>query len=145
MKSHINSVHYGKKDHKCDSCGKTFSIAVNLKKHIDTVDNGQKDHKCDSCEKAFSQSGGLKRHINVVHKGQKDHKCDSCGKSFSSAQNVKKHIHKIHKNGEIIWILMMPLNLEEAHTNNSQNPKKLEVFLMKTYFMLDYHSKFLIK
>ena len=33
-----------KKNHKCDSCGKEFSQAGNLKKHINTVHNGQKEH-----------------------------------------------------------------------------------------------------
>ena len=42
-----------------------------LKKHINAVHNGQKDHKCDSCGKAFSQAGHLKTHINSVHNGQK--------------------------------------------------------------------------
>ena len=35
----------GQKDHKCDSCGKAFSQARDLKKHIDSVHNGIKDHK----------------------------------------------------------------------------------------------------
>ena len=65
-------------------------------KHINSVHNSQKDYKCDSCGKAFSLAGDLKRHINAVHNGQKDHKCDSCGKEFSSAQNLKKHINSVH-------------------------------------------------
>ena len=71
MKTHINSVHNGEKDHKCDSCEKAFSRAGHLKIHINAVHNGQKDHKCDICGKAFSQAGDLNRHINLVHHGQK--------------------------------------------------------------------------
>ena len=66
MKRHINSVHNGQKDHKCNSCEKSFSEAHNLNVHI-KVHNGQKDHKCDLCEKSFSTSGYLKKHINVQH------------------------------------------------------------------------------
>ena len=51
---------------------------------------------CDSCGKAFFQAGNLKIHINVVHNGQKDHKCDTCGKSFSQAGTLKKHINVVH-------------------------------------------------
>ena len=51
--------------------GKAFSQAVNLKTHINEVHNGQKDHKCDSCGKAFSQLGNLKKHINSAHNGWK--------------------------------------------------------------------------
>ena len=68
----------------------------NLKRHINSVHNGQKDHKCDSCGKAFSRAGHLKRHIDSVHNGQKDHKCDSCGNAFSQAGNLKTHIDSVH-------------------------------------------------
>ena len=36
-------------DYKCESCNKFFSIPQKLKKHINSVHNGQKDHKCDCC------------------------------------------------------------------------------------------------
>ena len=57
-----------------------FSVAAKLKRHINSVHDGQKDHKCDSCEKSFSEAWLLKKHINSVHNGERDHKCDSCGK-----------------------------------------------------------------
>ena len=43
------------------------------------------NHKCNSCGKSFSHAGNLKTHINSVHNGQKYHKCESCGKAFSKA------------------------------------------------------------
>ena len=76
LKIHINSVHNGQKDHKCVSCGKSFSESGSLKTHINAVHNGQRDHKCDSCGKSFAQSVVLRRHIFSVHNGQKDYKCD---------------------------------------------------------------------
>ena len=63
--------------------------------HINSVHNIQEDRKCDSCGKSFSQAGNLKKHINVVHNGQKDHKCNTCGRIFSQAGNLKKHM-KVH-------------------------------------------------
>ena len=74
LKQHINLVHNGQKDYKCDSCGKAFSRANSLKIHIISVHNGQKDYKCESCGKSFPQGGNLKNHINAVHNSQKDHK-----------------------------------------------------------------------
>ena len=53
-RTHINSVHYGKKNHKCDPCRKSYSQAGHLKTHTNSVHNGQKDDKCDSyVEKYF--------------------------------------------------------------------------------------------
>ena len=45
--------HNGQKDHKCDSCVKSFSKAEHLKRHI----HGQKDHKYD-----------LRNHIKSVER-----------------------------------------------------------------------------
>ena len=55
------------------------------------------EHKCKSCGKSFSVAQNLKRHIHTFHEGHKDYKFESCGKSFTSAQILKKHIHTIHE------------------------------------------------
>ena len=49
----------------------------NLMKHIKTVHEGHKDHKCESCGKSFSEAGALKKHIHTTHKRLRDHKCCS--------------------------------------------------------------------
>ena len=60
----INSVH---KNHKCESCDKSFSQARYLKKHIYTVHEGHKDHKCEFCHRSFTRATTLKNHIFIVH------------------------------------------------------------------------------
>ena len=97
LKQHIHSVHEGYKDHKCESCGKSFSETGYLKKHIHTVHEGHKNHKCNSCSKSFSEAGSLRKHIHIVHEGNKDHKCESCGKTFSFKSHLKVHIHAVHE------------------------------------------------
>ena len=67
-----------------------------LKTHIHTIHEGRKDHKCGDCGKSFSQAGSLKKHINTVHGGSKDYKCEFCGKSFTQVGSLNRHIHTFH-------------------------------------------------
>ena len=54
-----------------------------IKKHIKNIHQGKKDHKCDACGKSYVDLQGLKRHIIMVHEGRKDYSCEYCGKAFS--------------------------------------------------------------
>ena len=54
------------------------------------------EHKCKSCGKSFSVAQNLKRHIHTFHEGHKDYTC-TCGKSFHSTQYLRNHIHTIQK------------------------------------------------
>ena len=77
----------------CKYSGKSFSQKEHLKKHIQAIHKGHKNHKCNSCGKIFRDAEYLKQHIHAVHEeGQKDYKCESCGKSFSDAGSLKRHI-----------------------------------------------------
>ena len=67
MKSHNNSIHNGRKDHKYDLCGKASSSSGVLKSHVIAVHNGQKDFTCNICAKSFALSGYLNTHIKTVH------------------------------------------------------------------------------
>ena len=100
----------GKKDYKCDFCGKSLTQAGSLKKHIHTIHAGHKNYDCAFCSKSFYQAGDLKRHMHTVHYGHKDNKCEYCGVSYSRKHNLKKHIHKIHK----------------IHNDYNSGPRKLE-------------------
>ena len=81
-----------------------------MKKHIHTIHEGKKDYKCESCGKLFSEAGTLKKHMHTVHDGHKDHKCDSCGKSFTKLQSLEKHLHIVH-DGYWIHIKITNVNL----------------------------------
>ena len=71
MKIHIHRVHEGRKDYKCDSCGKSFSALVELEQHIHTVHEGHRDYKCEDCGNYFAAPCSLNRHIKVVHANSK--------------------------------------------------------------------------
>ena len=64
---HIREVHEGRRNHKCESCGKAFKNSRGLKRHIDTVHKGLKPYQCSFCNTAYGQSGDLKRHIKRCH------------------------------------------------------------------------------
>ena len=62
----LTSVHKGQKNPKCESCGKSFSKAKNLKRHIHTVHEDHKEHICESCNKSFTAAVTLITHIYTV-------------------------------------------------------------------------------
>ena len=59
--------HEGRRDHKCESCGKAFFASSGLKKHVDTVHKGLKPYQCSFCNTAYGQNGDLKRHVKRCH------------------------------------------------------------------------------
>lgn len=46
----------------CNDCGRSFTIASNLKRHIQTVHSEFKPYICEFCGKDFNQKCNLKRH-----------------------------------------------------------------------------------
>ena len=118
LKTHIETVHEGKKEHVCDwtgengqPCHQAFGRKNTLKRHIETVHEGKKEHVCDKagadgqpCHQAFGQKSSLTRHIETVHKGKKEHVCDwtgengqPCHQAFGWKNNLKKHIEIVHE------------------------------------------------
>ena len=106
-KSKIKGVEAHPKDHKCNSCEKSFSHLRKLTKHIKTVHERHRDLKCDPCGKSFSDAGNLKKHISV-HEEKKDLKCDVCGNGKNySHKGLKSHLFfcrkynpTYHQNGQ---------------------------------------------
>ena len=68
------------------------NVHEEVKNRIKIMQKGKVNHKCNSCGKSFTQSGSLNLHIKTVHEGQRSYKCDSCGKSFAKSGNLKRHI-----------------------------------------------------
>ena len=95
MTKHIQNVHEGKRDYKCEFCGKLFTQKGTLKSHIGFIhEMSKKEHKCGYCGKSCGSKRYMKIHIDVVHEG-KTYDCDTCGKSFATEGVLNKHKLKV--------------------------------------------------
>jgi KRAB domain-containing zinc finger protein len=96
------SVHEGRKDYKCETCGKTYVNSNQLKTHFSIKHEGKR-HVCDSCGKSFTESGSLNKHIKAVHEGRKDYKCKYCTKAFNTNTHVRQHEKSCPSNEQKVY------------------------------------------
>ena len=66
LSTHVRTVHEGKKEFKCEYCGKCFGVNQNLKQHI-RIHLQDFKFKCEFCEKGFIRSQHLSRHLKTWH------------------------------------------------------------------------------
>lgn len=79
----------------CDTCGKTFRFAWNLKEHTITQHGKGGDMLyCDQCGKKFHTKKFLKNHM-MVHSKERPFACDICNKTFKAQYIVELH-KRIH-------------------------------------------------
>ena len=79
----------GVQSFNCDTCGKSFVYASQLKRHK-IAHASVKAFTCSLCGKSFAQSRHLKAHERT-HTCLKPFTCGTCGKSFAKLSDLKVH------------------------------------------------------
>merc|ERR1712018_784080 len=80
----MGTTHEGKRNYKCDSCGKAFAFSQHLKNHIRKIHEGQRNCNCSSCGKSFTRSEYLQIHINNGHEDQTNHQYNEKNKMLNN-------------------------------------------------------------
>ena len=88
-----------KKIYKCPICIRIFGQKAHLRTHISSIHEGKKPFKCSLCDTSFSLKQTLQKHIASVHEGKKPYKCDICKTSYAQRGHLKSHIAStVHEN-----------------------------------------------
>ena len=95
LKSHVETVHEGKRPFKCKYCEKSFGIKDTLKIHTEAVHDGLRPYACDSCDHAFYSKQYLRKHVESIHEGKKPKyrspkKCEFCDQKFPTFTKLWK-------------------------------------------------------
>lgn len=90
LKSHELKEHGQVRLYPCPHCVHSFSKPLLLDYHINHVHHGEKQFKCQVCNQEFFRSYDLKRHLNI-HFNIKQHLCQFCGKQFNHLSNLYRH------------------------------------------------------
>ena len=87
------------KPHKCEVCGKNFTLKGEMNRHIKTVHMKVKTIKCSFCPKTFAKKVVRDSH-ELLHTGARPFQCDQCVKAFKCKGDLTNHV-KYHHNPEL--------------------------------------------
>ena len=81
--------------HTCETCGKGFALATDLRRHKARED-GKLKLTCDICNFKAESQGTLKDHVSIHFERKDDenskrHQCPLCLKRFRHQSNLSRH------------------------------------------------------
>ena len=79
------------KEHKCQHCGKGFSVRSHLTAHL-VAHTQERPFECKDCGKFFTSKGALYNHGGVHN----PLKCDHCDRLFAQKASLNYHIQSVH-------------------------------------------------
>ncbi len=80
----------------CPICGKSLCSEFILQKHIEGMHKGIKEFKCDMCDFSTSYHGGLTRHREAQHLKSVTYYCDKCSFKCHHIDNLNNHVRFVH-------------------------------------------------
>lgn len=84
-------THTGRRDHKCNICGKDFIQNTQLKAHM-FHHNDENALVCDLCGKKFNRKTRLTEHLVYIHLKKKMPECHMCKKTFMRKEDMNRHV-----------------------------------------------------
>ena len=105
LSKHTLGVHEKNKPHKCPICPAAFMQKSHMQTHVDSIHFGKKDEsekvKCDMCDLTFCYKKSLKSHIQIVHERKKPFECTFCSKKFSGRSGLNGHLKSMHDDSKV--------------------------------------------
>lgn len=90
--------HTGKKQHKCEVCGREFRAKDVLRDHM-TTHSDERPFPCAICKSAFKTKKALGVHMKT-HRAH-EYECPVCQKTYLTNQQMRNHVKKFHADYEL--------------------------------------------
>ncbi|XP_066287850.1 zinc finger protein 420-like isoform X2 [Branchiostoma lanceolatum] len=100
LQAHMKEQHPRKTSHKCDVCGKEFSMQCRLTQHALIHSPSRDVFPCpfNNCKRSYTKMSNLKTHIQSYHESRRPYSCtqQDCSKTFSHEISLRRHVKAVH-------------------------------------------------